>query len=271
MTEPPPLLSLVLPAHNELGLLGSTVTNLTTGLVERGLDYEIIVVENGSSDGTLRLARLLAAQIPALRVMSLPIGDYGAALAAGFAAARGDYVINFDVDYYDLTFVDSSLEVLRAKRAAIVLASKRAAGASDRRPLLRRLLTKGFSEASHRLLGLEASDAHGMKAMNRELIEPVVERCVMRGSLFDVEMVVRAGRAGLVVEELPATVVERRSPRTSVARRTVESLTGLVRLGAVLRIEDRRASGARGREPSAGSSGSGRRGVGRSSSGRLSR
>ena len=38
MTEPPPLLSLVLPAHNELGLLGSTVTNLTTGLVERGLD-----------------------------------------------------------------------------------------------------------------------------------------------------------------------------------------------------------------------------------------
>jgi hypothetical protein len=241
VTETAPQLSIVLPAHNEIALLGSTVTNLTTGLDERGLSYEIIVVENGSGDGTLRLARLLSAQLAELRVITLPVGDYGAALAAGFAAARGTYVVNFDVDYYDLTFLDAALAALESKRAAIVVASKRAPGASDRRPLIRRLLTLGFATASRLTVGLEASDAHGMKAMQRDLVAPVVERCVMHGSLFDVEMVVRAGSAGLQVDELPAVVVERRSPRTPVWSRSVESLIGLVRLGLVLRREERTA------------------------------
>src|SRR5580658_6469072 len=97
-----PEYSFVLPAHNEIGLLGSTITNLVTGLDSRGIRYEILVVENGSADGTLRLARLLAAQIEAIRVLTLPRGNYGAALRAGFRAARGEIVVNFDVDYYDL-------------------------------------------------------------------------------------------------------------------------------------------------------------------------
>lgn len=232
-----PLLSVVLPAHNEISLLGSTVTNLATGLDARGLDYEIIVAENGSGDGTLRLARLLAAQLDKLRVLTLPLGDYGAALAAGFAAARGTYVINFDVDYYDLTFVDAAMAALQTGEATIVLASKRAPGASDRRPVVRRVLTLAFATASQLALGLEVSDAHGMKALRRDTLVPVVDRCVMRGSLFDVEMVVRAGRAGLAVKEVPAVVVERRSPRTPVWRRSVESLVGLLRLRLVLRAE----------------------------------
>lgn len=248
MTGHSPRLTVVLPAHNEISLLGSTVTNLTTGLDERGLDYEIIVVENGSDDGTLRLARLLAAQLPRLRIISLPVGDYGAALAAGFEASRGIDVINFDVDYYDLTFVDAALATLEEKRASIVVASKRAPGSSDRRPVVRRLLTFGFASASRLALGLEVSDAHGMKALRREALVPIVDRSTMRGSLFDVEMVVRACRSGLTVAELPAVVVERRSPRTPVWRRSIESLVGLVRLGIVLRGEDRTAALSRGRQ-----------------------
>lgn len=237
-----PTVSIVLPTHNELTLLGSTVTNLTTGLDERGLDYEIIVVENGSRDGTLRLARLLALQFDALRVLSLPLGDYGAALAAGFAASRGEVVVNFDVDYYDLGFADAALRLLNTGKTAVVLASKRAPGADDRRPVLRRVLTFGFSTASRVAVGLEVSDAHGMKAMRRAALEDIVGRCVMRASVFDVEMVVRACRAGLVVEELPASVAERRSPRTPVWRRSIEASVGLVRLRRVLRREDAAAS-----------------------------
>ena len=77
-------LSIVLPAYNEVGLLGSTVTNLITGLDDRGVDYEILIVENGSTDGTLRLARMLAAQLAPVRLLSLPTPNYGAALYAGF-------------------------------------------------------------------------------------------------------------------------------------------------------------------------------------------
>jgi len=234
-----PYLSVVLPAHNELMLLGSTVTNLVSGLDARGLDYEILVVENGSRDGTLRLARILAAQIPRLRLLTLPVGDYGAALRAGFLAARGSVVVNFDVDYYDFGFLDTALALVRSGDAAVVVASKRAPGASDRRPLLRRLLTAGFAATLTAGLGLQVTDAHGMKVLRREALEPVVGRCVMRGSLFDVEMVLRAGHAGLDVREVPAVVVEVRPPRTPVWRRSIESFAGVVHLRRQLDRERR--------------------------------
>ncbi|MDA8290709.1 MAG: glycosyltransferase family 2 protein [Actinomycetota bacterium] len=230
-----PDVTVVLPAHNEVALLGSTVTNLCTGLDARGEDYEILVVENGSRDGTLRLARLLSAQIERVRVLALPVGNYGSALAAGFRSARGRYVVNFDVDYYDLAFLDSALALLRSGEAELVLASKRAPGASDRRPPVRRVLTYGFANLSKLLVGLGVTDAHGMKAVRREALAPVVARCVTAGSVFDVEMVVRSEQAGLRIREVPASVVERRSPRTPVARRSLESLVGLLSLRRALR------------------------------------
>ncbi|HLI15780.1 MAG TPA: glycosyltransferase family 2 protein [Acidimicrobiales bacterium] len=244
MSAPPagsPLeLSVVLPAHNEVALLGSTVTNLVTGLEARRLSYEIIVVENGSSDGTLRLARLLEAQLDSVRVLTRPVGDYGAALKTGLEAARGDVVVSFDVDYYDLAFLDTARRLLDEGGAALVLASKRAPGARDRRPLARRLLTACFSAALRYGLGLRASDAHGMKAVRRAELGTLLERCTMRGSLFDVELVLRAEAAGLPVAEVPASVVERRPPRSAVWRRTAESLVGLARLAARRRREARR-------------------------------
>jgi glycosyltransferase involved in cell wall biosynthesis len=232
-------LSIVVPAHNEVSLLGSTVTNLVAGMAQRTFSYEIILVENGSHDGTLRLARVLAAQIPTLRVLTLPQGDYGAALAAGFTAARGDVVVNVDVDYYSLAFIDAAMSLLHKSNAQMVLASKRMKGARDRRPIVRRVLTYGFAVASRSLLASEVSDAHGMKAMWREPMLPIVERCVMRGSLFDVELVLRASQSGKVISELPSVVVERRPPRTSLAARSLESFIGLVRLRMIMAKEGR--------------------------------
>jgi hypothetical protein len=78
-----------------------------------------------------------------------------------------------------------------------------------------------------------------MKVLRREALEQVVERCVMRGSLFDVEMVLRAGHADLAVREVPAVVVEVRPPRTPVWRRSIESLAGVVRLRRELERERR--------------------------------
>ncbi|HTW98878.1 MAG TPA: glycosyltransferase family 2 protein [Acidimicrobiales bacterium] len=230
-----PELSIVLPAHNEVTLLGSTVTNLTTGLDERSRSYEIVIVENGSHDGTLRLARLLAAQLPRLRVLTLPAGDYGAALAAGFLAAEGAIVVNFDVDYYDLAFLDKALELLSNASCSLVVASKRAPGAMDRRPWHRRLVTYVFTSVLDKVFGMSLSDAHGMKALRRDDLLTIVQDCVMTRALFDVELVLRADRAGLRGAEVPAFVVERRPPRSTITRRSLETIGGLARLALVLR------------------------------------
>jgi glycosyltransferase involved in cell wall biosynthesis len=251
--EGAPEVSIVVPAHNEVMLIGSTLTNLVTGLEQRQRSFEVLVIENGSRDGTLRLSRLIASQLPSIRVASLPRADYGEALAQGLRLASGDVIATFDVDYYDFAFFDSALDLLETGGVDVVVASKRAPGASDRRSPLRRVLTAGFTAATRMSVGLDLSDAHGMKFFRAASIRPLVDETNSRGSLFDVELMVRATRAGLKIEELPAQVRELRPPRSSVAKRTLESIAGLTRLrlllGAANSTERRRSSPQRSHSP----------------------
>jgi glycosyltransferase involved in cell wall biosynthesis len=229
----PPELSVVLPAHNEALLIEPVIGTLLSELEHGEHRFELVLVENGSTDETLVLAAKLAEQHHELQVLHLERPDYGAALAAGFEAARGAIVVAFDVDYYDLAFLDAALALLGQPETpisppvALVLASKRAPGSLDHRPLLRRILTLGFTALLRSGFGLTVSDAHGMKAFRAETILPLVRQCELRGGLFDVELVLRAQRAGVRIAELPAEVTEIRPARTTVSSRTVETLRGL--------------------------------------------
>jgi glycosyltransferase involved in cell wall biosynthesis len=227
-------LSIVLPAHNEVTLLGSTVTNLVSGLAGQEMSYEIVIVENGSTDATLLLARKLAEAVPGVRVLAQAVGNYGAALEAGIRASRGGIVATFDVDYYDLAFLHRALELLATTDAGVVIASKLAPGSDDQRALPRRAMTFVHMLVLRHLLGLQVSDVHGMKVIRRAQLLPVIESTVLRDSSFDVEYVLRAERAGITIEVLPAVVVELRPPRTPVVRRALRSFADLLRLRRLL-------------------------------------
>jgi glycosyltransferase involved in cell wall biosynthesis len=227
-------LSIVLPAHNEVTLLGSTVTNLISGLGNTGLSYEIVIVENGSTDATLQLARRLADEVRHVRVLTQAIGNYGAALEAGISASNGRFVATFDVDYYDLAFLRRALELLRSTDAGVVIASKRAPGSNDQRALSRRAVTIAHMFVLRNLLGLRVTDVHGMKVIRRAQLLPVIEKTVLRDSIFDVEYVLRAQRAGIAIEELPAVVVELRPARTAIVRRSMRAVADVVRLRRLL-------------------------------------
>ena len=102
------------------------------GLRARGDEFEVLVVENGSTDDTLVIARQIAAELPEVRVEHRAEADYGRALRSGLLDATGDVVVNFDVDYFDLDFLDAAVaQVLSAGGPAIVVGSKRAVGATD--------------------------------------------------------------------------------------------------------------------------------------------
>ena len=227
-------LSIVLPAHNEVTLLGSTVTNLISGLSGKELSYEIVIVENGSTDATLLLARRLAEEVPGVRVLAQAVGNYGAALEAGISASRGRIVATFDVDYYDLAFLNRALGLLATTDAGVVIASKLAPGADDRRTLARRAMTFTHMFVLRRLLDLRVSDVHGMKVIRRAQLLPVIEATVMRDSSFDVEYVLRAQRAGIGIEVLPAVVVELRPARTPVVGRALRAFADVIRLRRLL-------------------------------------
>ena len=111
MTQPETV-SVVMPAHNEEALLEASVREVVAGLRDRGGEFEVLVIENGSSDATLDLATRLAGEVPELGVHSLANADYGLALRTGLLAATGTFVVNFDVDYYDVGFLDRAIAIL---------------------------------------------------------------------------------------------------------------------------------------------------------------
>ncbi len=229
------MISIVMPAHNEEGYLAAAVTPLVDALRARGLDFEVIVSENGSTDGTAGEAEGLARSHPELVVLRSPAADYGRALRAGFQAASGDVVVNFDVDLVDASFLDRALERMADPAVAVVIGSKRGPGAHDRRGIGRRAVTAVFALVMRHGFGLRASDTHGLKALRKEPLAPLVEVCRFGADIFDTELVLRAERAGMAVVEIPVEVSEQRPPRTPIARRIPRTLVGLGRLWVTLR------------------------------------
>ena len=224
-----------MPAHDEEAYLAPAVHEVVAGLRARGRPFEVVVVENGSGDATAVVARDLAAQLPEVRVVSLPEADYGRALQEGFLSATGELVGIFDVDYYDLDFLDAAIGVAGAPDGpAVVVASKRSLGSTDTRPLPRRLVTSVFSTILRLGFGLGVSDTHGMKVIRREPLVPIARACRFGTDLFDTELVLRAERSGLRAVELPVAVEERRPSRTSILRRIPRTLAGLARLRVAL-------------------------------------
>jgi glycosyltransferase involved in cell wall biosynthesis len=231
-----------MPAHNEAAYLETAVHDVHEGLRARGLEFELLVVENGSTDDTLAIAGRLADRYPNVSVSSRRVANYGAALREGLIGERGEFAVTFDVDYYELEFVDQALALLESGGEApvIVVASKRASGSRDERPLPRRFVTAVFGSMLRIGFSLSVSETHGMKAMRRAPVETLLHQCRFASDLFDTELVIRAERAGLRVAELPARTQERRPSRTSIWRRVPRTLVGLIELRVTLSQEARR-------------------------------
>ena len=240
----PLTISVVMPAHNEERFLGLAVEEVVSGLHARHAAFEVIVVENGSTDGTATVADDLASAHPEVRSLRSPAPDYGRALRTGFEAAQGDVVVNFDVDFVDLDFLDCAVATVAAadgeRCPALIVGSKRARGASDERSVLRHAATAVFSTLLKIGFGLKVSDTHGIKLLRKAPLEAVVARCRFGLDIFDTELVLRAEREGLLVTERPVRVVETRPARMPIARRVPRTLAGLLRLRGALWAERRR-------------------------------
>jgi glycosyltransferase involved in cell wall biosynthesis len=228
-------LTVVMPAFNEVEILESSVNAVVHGLRARGETFEIVIVENGSTDGTPALADALAASEAEVRVEHRAEADYGRALRAGLLAAHGDAIVNFDTDFYDLGFLEAAVpRVLAPDGPAIIVGSKRGEGASDERAALRKLATAVFSTVLRVGFGLHVSDTHGIKAMRRAAVEPFARACRSGQDLFDTELILRVERAGLRTAEIPVGVTELRPARTSIMQRVPRTLLGLVKLRIAL-------------------------------------
>ncbi len=226
MATPPPTFSIVIPVHNEADYLPGAIAELFTELATVPALIEVLIAENGSTDESAAVAQALIPHHPGLSVMSLPTADYGAAMRDGFEATDGDWAVNFDIDYFSGDFLSVVLDL--GDDADIVLASKRAPGADDRRSRFRRFATWAFNKLLRYGLGSGVSDTHGMKAIQRQVIADIAPRCSSTQDLFDTELVVRAERAGYRIVEVPATVEEKRETKSSLVTRVPRTLRGVI-------------------------------------------
>ncbi len=234
-----PEISIVIPVYNEEAILCEAIAELAEELGRAQLDYEIILAENGSTDRTAALARELSLENPRVQTLSTGQPNYGRALRQGILLARGDYVICDEIDLCDSDFYQRALPLLRDGEAELVVGSKTMAGADDQRPLIRRVATRVINGMLRVTVGFRGTDTHGLKAFDRQALRDVAERCVVERDLFASEFVIRAGREGKRVVEIPIALREKRPPAINLVKRVPRVMTNLAKLTYVFWNEEK--------------------------------
>jgi len=191
--------SVVIPALNEAESIEACVRRSIETMEKHGIRGEVIVADNGSDDGTPELAREAGA-----RVINEQRKGYGSAYLAGFASARGKYIVMGDADEtYDFGEIARFIEPLD-EGADLVMGSR-----------LRGKIHPGAMPWLHRYVGnpvltgvlnlffrTGVSDAHcGMRAFRRELLPRLDLRTT--GMEFASEQVIRSSKLGLDIREIP--------------------------------------------------------------------
>jgi len=206
--------SIVIPCRDEAGIIGACVRDALAALARCGYAGEVIVSDNGSSDGSTAEAAEAGAT-----VVRQPIRGYGAACLRGFEAARGEQIVIVDGDgTYDLSVLHRFVEPLRAGYD-VVLGTRRngeiepGAMRGRHRHILEPLLTHLLRRHAH----LPVSDVRcGIRALSRGALEEL--RLGATGMEFASEMLVECARAGLATVEVPVSFRPRadRLPRRSI-------------------------------------------------------
>jgi glycosyltransferase involved in cell wall biosynthesis len=223
-------LSVVIPIYNEAAILVGAIHDLSRGLDELSVSYDVWLVENGSTDGTALVAEELSRALPHVHTFSIHEPNYGRALKLGIEQSEGTWVICEEIDLCDLDFARRALSQLQHGDVDMVVGSKLMPGARDDRPVFRHASSLLYSWLLRLVLGFTGTDTHGLKAFRRATVEPLVAQCVVDRDVFASELVIRAFRAGLTVREIPVELREKRPPSVHLLRRVPRVLGNVAKL-----------------------------------------
>lgn len=241
-------LSIVIPAYNEAERLPATLGALQSFLATRPWRWEIVVVDDGSSDRTAAVA--VAAAAGPLRVVSLDVNQgKGAAVKRGVGEARGAVLAVVDADLpYALDGFDLAMERLAAG-ADLVIGGRDLPGSSQVRGYTwaRRLSGEVYSLLVNALAVREIPDTQcGFKWFRARVARELFARVTLTGYAFDVELLVLAQRWGLRIDRIPVRFTHSDDSKIRLARDSARMLWDL------LKVNRRRARGVYDRRPDGG-------------------
>jgi glycosyltransferase involved in cell wall biosynthesis len=198
-------LSVVLPCLNEADTLESCLTKALTTMRSTGIDGEVIVADNGSTDGSVAIAERLGARVVRVREKG-----YGAALAGGFEAARGRFVVMGDADdSYDFREIPRFVGKLR-EGFDLVQGCRLPSGGGTvlpgAMPALHRFWGNPmFTFLARKMFRAPVHDVYcGLRGFRREFQAGLAQRCT--GMEFATEMIIKASLNGGKLAEVPITL-----------------------------------------------------------------
>ncbi|XVE69614.1 hypothetical protein DITRI_Ditri10aG0004300 [Diplodiscus trichospermus] len=209
--------SIIVPTYNERLNIALIVYLIFKHLrdVGRDVDFEVIVVDDGSPDGTQEVVKQLQKLYGEDRILLRPrprkLG-LGTAYIHGLKHASGNFVVIMDADLshhpkYLPSFIKKQLET----GASIVTGTRYVKGGGVHGwNLMRKLTSRGANVLAQTLLWPGVSDLTGsFRLYRKSVLEDIISSCVSKGYVFQMEMIVRASRKGYHIEEVPITFVDR--------------------------------------------------------------
>ena len=201
-----PFVSVVMPCLNEEAAIGACIEKIRDTFAREGIDGEIVVSDNGSTDASIAIAERHGA-----RVVHQPLRGYGNAYLKGFANARGRYLVMGDADdTYDFTMIPEFLRALDREGFEFVTGSRYLGGGDAHITLLHRYFgNPALTRILNLLFGTRYTDVYcGFRAFPRSTYERI--RPVSPGMEFNLELAINAGLAGLRAKEIPIVLAPRK-------------------------------------------------------------
>lgn len=204
-----PYLSIVIPAYNEEGNISSTLLDIAQYLKGKNYNYEIIVVDDGSSDKTAEFA---AAQGKAFSHFTLlrhsPNRGKGYTVKEGILAAKGEFILFMDAD--NSTRINQIDNLISAVSSGydMAIASRRIEGAviEEYQPLARRFLGNIYISLSNLILGTNVNDYNcGFKLYKNNTAKVLFGKLTRNDWSFDSELIYLAAKLGYKIKEVPVT------------------------------------------------------------------
>jgi dolichyl-phosphate beta-glucosyltransferase len=239
-TTDAPFLSLVIPAWNEEARLPETLPRAIDWLREQPFTWEVRVVDDGSTDGTVAVVERLSADEPRLMVQSVPHSGKGGAVRAGMLASRARYRFLADADF--------SMPVEEVARflppylegADVAIGTREGPGAVRvGEPSSRHVMGRVFNSLIQGLLLPGIADSQcGFKCFSGRAADALFPRQTIDGFAFDVEILYLARRDGFAIVEVPITWHYMEASKVSPVKDTWRMVREVLRI---------RAAHARGR------------------------
>ncbi|OLD78860.1 hypothetical protein AUF62_01515 [archaeon 13_1_20CM_52_20] len=219
-------ISIILPAFNEIDHISTTIFKVKEQFAAVCPDYEIIVVDDGSLDGTSTAVEKLAQEN--VQLIGYPRNQgKGYALKKGLYHATGELAFTIDSDM-EVWPHELGKYIAALSSADIVIGSKRHPLSQVRTPVMRRFLSLGFNLLERLLTGVRASDTQaGVKAARSRALYTILPLLAVKRYAFDAELLAVASLVGLRIKELPVDIDLKASFRPTQVMRMLIDLLGI--------------------------------------------